>query len=417
MDLLTFCADSLRRVWVARQMACGLAAFAAFGCQDDTQPATTADVALDTLQADADTQGAGSDAAGPPANYAEAGPHPVGHTHLVLTDPQTQRLLPTTVWYPAAESARTAAATGISVATFLPEGATRTALSALLAKAPTGCTEPTARSAPEAEPAAGDKWPVVVFSHCHGCARFSAHTLAERLASHGFAVLAPDHTGNTLMEAEAGVTAPLTSAFLQVRGRDIRFVLDAVLAEDATVLPKPLQGRLDASRVGAMGHSFGSVTTGLMAQDDPRIDAAFCLAAPIDNPLLAGVSAAKVKVPIAFVLAQEDNSITEAGNLFLRQNYANVAGPAWLIELVDAGHWSFTDIAGLIEAFDPGCGEGLRMSDGVTPFAYVDPVVSRGMVARHAAAFFALHLRGETAARGTLELADPTALETVQSRP
>jgi dienelactone hydrolase len=241
--------------------------------------------------------------------------------------------------------------------------------------------------------------------------------LAERLASHGFAVVAPDHTGNTLMEAEAGVTAPLTSAFLQVRGRDIRFVLDAVLAQDAAVLPKPLQGRLDASRVGAMGHSFGSVTTGLMAQDDPRIDAAFCLAAPIDNPLLAGVSAAKVKVPIAFVLAQEDNSITEAGNLFLRQNYANVAGPAWLIELVDAGHWSFTDIAGLIDAFDPGCGEGLRMGDSVTPFAYVDPVVSRAMVARHAAAFFALHLRGEGSAKGTLELADPAALETVQSRP
>lgn len=360
---------------------------------------------------------AASDIAQPSHDWNAAGPHPAGHVHLQLSDPQSGRSLPVTLWYPADPSAAAQASAGVSAATFLPEGPTRTALQTLLDAAPAGCTVPKVSSAPDAAPAATGGWPLVVFSHCHGCTRFSAHSLAVRLASHGIAVAAPDHVGNTRMEAQAGVTAPLNGTFLQVRGRDVRFVLDALLDAAGEALPAPLRGKLDPAKVGAMGHSFGSVTTGLVAQQDPRVRAAFCLAAPIDNPLLPGVHAAQVNVPIGFVLAREDNSISELGNQFLQQNYAEVPGPAWLIELVDAGHWSFTDVAGLVPAFAAGCGEGYRMSDGVTAFTYLDPQVARSLVARHAAAFFGLHLLGDASARTALEAAESPALETVVHRP
>ena len=122
-------------------------------------------------------------------------------------------------------------------------------------------------------PAPGGPWPLIIFSHCHNCVRFSAFTVAERLASHGFLVAAPDHTGNTLFDQLNGMDTQIGEEFLQVRVADLQAVLDALLAA-ADPVPAPLQGLVDAARIGALGHSFGAATAGRIAQADPRIKAA-----------------------------------------------------------------------------------------------------------------------------------------------
>ena len=33
------------------------------------------------------------------------------------------------------------------------------------------------------------------------------------------------------------------------------------------------------------------------------------------------------------------------------------------LDIADSGHWSFSDLCGLSEAFSPGCGRGTRHSD------------------------------------------------------
>src|SRR5437868_730162 len=83
---------------------------------------------------------------------------------------------------------------------------------------PQRCTPRLAHSARDAAPADGgaSRWPLLLFSHCTECFRFSMHSLAERLASRGFVVAAPDHLDNTRYDA----TAPLTNAFLAVRADD-----------------------------------------------------------------------------------------------------------------------------------------------------------------------------------------------------
>ena len=143
-------------------------------------------------------------------------------------------------------------------------------------------------------------FPVIAFSHCHNCIRFSAMSIAERLASHGFVVVAPDHTGNTMFDP----LPTLDPTFLAVRAGDIRFVLDQVLDPNASAVPASLRGRLDASRVGMLGHSFGGVTTGLVVQDDPRPKAGLSIAAPMENPLLAGVDLATIQKPLSFIHEQ-----------------------------------------------------------------------------------------------------------------
>lgn len=347
-------------------------------------------------------------------DWQSAGPHAVGHVQLQATDPQSGRTLAMTLWYPALPSAAAQAKRGTPLATFLPEGPTRTAFAALMDQAPATCVGKLSHSALDAPPIAG-AFPLIAYSHCHGCTRFSAVLTAERLASHGMAVLALDHSGNTLMEAQAGVTAPLSGAFLQVRARDVRFALDIALDPQQALVPAALRGKLDPQRVGVCGHSFGAVTAGLVAQTDPRIRAAWFVAAPIQNPLLPGVDAAQVKVPAGFLLAKEDNSITALGNAMISQNFAKLAGPAWLVEVADAGHWSFSELAGLIPAFAPGCGAGTRQDDA-SPFNYLDNLLAREIAARTISAFFGEQLLGDASARPTLMAPGPAAVVGVTAK-
>src|SRR5690606_31082340 len=137
--------------------------------------------------------------------------------------------------------------------------------------APDECVRKQSNSAAAPELASVAKpLPTVVFSHCHGCARFSSYSLAERLASHGFLVAAVDHAGSTLFDQLLDELPPLDASTLELRRDDVIRVIDELLDPAAASLPSELVGLADGERLGALGHSFGAVTTGLVLQDDPR---------------------------------------------------------------------------------------------------------------------------------------------------
>jgi dienelactone hydrolase len=195
-----------------------------------------------------------------------------------------------------------------------------------------GCPSTATRADPAAQAADGP-FPVVVFSHCSGCVRFSSVTASERLVSHGFVVLAADHAGDTLFDGLAGDPLPLSTATLQLRLSDQQALLDALEAPPSGAWAAVAE-LADLSRIGAMGHSFGSVTTGLLAQEDDRVRAALGVGAPMENPLLAGVEMENLDLPLLLVLLAEDNSITEVGNGLIRSNAAEPPGPAFLAEVM-----------------------------------------------------------------------------------
>lgn len=105
-------------------------------------------------------------------------------------------------------------------------------------------------------------------------------------------------------------------------------------------------------------------------------------------------------------VAVEDNSITEFGNMAIRQNFSDANSPAWKLEFADTGHFAFSDLAGLSDDFAAGCGEGERQTDG-TPFVYADPFEVRRLAAGRITAFFALHLLGDDEALAQLEAEHP----------
>ena len=296
-------------------------------------------------------------------DHALRGPYAVGHRALEVEG------LVAELWYPAASEEP-----GLGVVEAFTADEQAWIYEELLETASCASTETAAGlDAPQAE----GSFPVLVFSHCHECTRFSSFTVAEQLASHGFLVAAADHAGNTLWDGLAGEGMDLDTDTLAMRVEQQHDLLDAALQVEGA----------DPSLVGAFGHSFGSVTTGMLAQERYEVQAALGLAAPMENPLLPGVEVSELEQPLGFLVAVEDNSITELGNELMRSNFEE-AGTAWKYEVADAGHWSFSDIVGVIDNFEPGCGQDTRQTDG-SEFSYMDPVQGRETAAVFATAFFA----------------------------
>lgn len=340
-----------------------------------------------------------------PVDYAAAGAYGASRHTWQLTDSTTARTFPVEVWAPAAE--KPSAAEPIS--SFLSDPEQRGTFDALLAASPEGCPSNTSDVAYDAPPADGEPWPLVVVSHCHGCTRFSTASVAAHLASRGFVVVAPDHVGDTLFDTLGEGTLPLDKDTLALREADLEWALDAALAGELGVA-------VDATRVGAFGHSFGAVTVGKQLQD--RLGgtgapiAAMFVGAPPENPLLPGVDAAALDAPVLFLRLMEDHSVGTAGNLLMDANFQEVPGPAWELDMADAGHWSPSDLVGLTEDFMPGCGADTRESGGAD-FTYLDPARGRALTASTAAAFFDLTLNGAASggdwlAAGSSEIAVTT---------
>lgn len=321
-----------------------------------------------------------------PTDFFARGPLDVAVITSSLTDPTRDRTLPIEVWYPT-----DAPADSSPVLEFAISSEQESALSPLLDAAPASCVASSTGATRDAAAITGE-YPVILYSHCYTCTRWSAHAVMEHLASHGFVVVAPDHVSDTLFDRVANELPPLDEALLALRVADVRFVLDRILAGDA--LPSGLTA--DPDRIGMLGHSLGSVTSGAVAEQDDRIQAAAGLAAPMDNPLVPGVTIEAIDVPLAFLIATEDNSVGLAGNLVTESNFEDANPPAYKLDIVDAGHWSVTNIAGLDPAYAPGCGDGTRQESG-EPFTYIDVARGNELTATFVTAFFAAQLNQDQA--------------------
>jgi predicted dienelactone hydrolase len=113
--------------------------------------------------------------------------------------------------------------------------------------------------------------PLIVISHGLGSNLTTFQYLAEHLASYGFAVAVPEHTGSNTKQMQALVSglaaeAATPSEFVD-RPLDVKFLLDE--------LQRRGLGNLDLTRVGMLGQSFGGYTSLVLAGapiNFPRIE-------------------------------------------------------------------------------------------------------------------------------------------------
>lgn len=315
-----------------------------------------------------------------PWDPAAPGPHAAGVSTTTLPG---ERAAPLTVWYP------TDAAPGdVSLAALVPD-----AVAGALADAPAGCPTTTLPLARDAAPLPGP-WPLAVLSHCHQCQGGSLATLAGRLASHGWVVVAVDHVGNTLDDALAGDGGQVGNPWLDIRVADVTAALDDALSGDA--LPDGLA--VDPARLAVAGHSFGAMTTGRVLAERPDVVAGVALFAPYDVPLYDTADAAALAQPVMTVLATEDHSILEVGNALIADNRARQPAPAYALDVVDAGHWSVSDLLAVVPEQADGCGDGDRLAAPAETFSFPAPAAVRELVATEVLTFLEATLTDREAA-------------------
>lgn len=129
-------------------------------------------------------------------------------------------------------------------------------------------------------PANGGRLPLILFSHGFGADKTAFGPISEHIAARGYVVVHPSHQDGIRNDGvrpggldraellrqirEQGGLAELIARPSGIEGRvaDLLFIMDH---PDQLVAAMPeLEGRLDATRIGVGGHSFGAFTASLL---------------------------------------------------------------------------------------------------------------------------------------------------------
>ncbi|MFD7844298.1 alpha/beta hydrolase family protein [Nocardia sp. NPDC059764] len=290
---------------------------------------------------------------------APTGPDAVGvaEWHLIDAnradpwDPSRRRELMVQIWYPADD------ADPAPMASWMPPGSLeeqRFGLAQAGVASDSWALAPShSRSEAQAR-AGGGKFPILLYSPGLDDTTGLSTAQAEDLASHGYVVIAINHTHEAFaVQFPDGRTersaVPLDSALnvlsdmlVPIRVADARFVLDqlsaaAGLSTDAgPALPQHLADDLDLTKVGMFGHSLGGSTTAQTMHDDSRISAGVNL----DGPILGSVSTDGLERPLLMLASDTSPWFGHPG---WEPYWATNTGLKLPLRIAGTRHMSFTD--------------------------------------------------------------------------
>ncbi|HWS38784.1 MAG TPA: alpha/beta hydrolase [Actinoplanes sp.] len=220
------------------------------------------------------------------------GPHRIGVVDVHLTGPG--RELMTSIWYPAADGPASR-----PVAPWMAEAPMR----ALLAGAGFPAVAAPHTSGRHGAPPVPGRRPVIVFSHGSGGHRSETTIIVQELASHGYAVVTVDHSGDSFTEFPGGrlvvpAEEPRTPWDYTA---DLRFVLDRL-----DVLAAAAGTEFDPERIGMFGWSKGATATALTMNTDSRVRAGLGLDGPMQsNPAVTAIDRPFLLMTADFTRAAE----------------------------------------------------------------------------------------------------------------
>ncbi len=257
----------------------------------------------------------------------------VGFKQLTVKDTAGTRDLAVDVWYPATKGA--------------------TGTPARYALLPTAYIDSKVAIA-DAPLAAGGALPLIVYAHGSGGQNFVASFLTEQLASQGFIVVAANHIGDTALDRFTNTTVVPDQNDLN-RPADVTREIDDMLARSKSS-GDFFSGRVDSSRIGLVGHSYGGYTviadvaghtTSLgSVKPDSRIKAVVAQA-PYTLRLTPAELAAD-KVPTMLISGSKDTTTPTSTNAAIA--FENITGPpVVLVEIAGAAHQSFTDVCAYLD--------------------------------------------------------------------
>ncbi len=185
--------------------------------------------------------------------------------------------------------------------------------------------------------------PLLVFSHGFGGINTQSTQLMEALASHGFVVASPEHTGNTALDSSDDMPA-------EKRVPDASLVIDEMLDRSGTS-GDAFEGRIDATRIGALGHSFGGSTAlGMVAgfggaNPDSRVGVVGVIAGGVGSNYFSEEALAAVTAPTIFLVGTLDpNAVANHEYAFARMPNAEAL---FSVEITGANHTHFANVCAI----------------------------------------------------------------------
>lgn len=165
-------------------------------------------------------------------------------------------------------------------------------------------------------------YPVVLFSHGAGTSIEVQTSQSEDLASHGYIVVAVDHTfvssatefpDRIVSHKEATTnfqSAEPAEIITQIMADDLRFVIGRLEKMNQGEGAAFLKHRIDLDQIGVIGHSVGGAAAYNLALIDPRIKAAIDLDGVVYQVPEAGVEA----LPPFLMLASDGDHVQSIQN-------------------------------------------------------------------------------------------------------
>lgn len=204
--------------------------------------------------------------------------------------------------------------------------------------------------------------PVVLFSHGLGGNREGSAYLGQHWAGRGYVAVFLQHPGSDdsvwkdtpLLKRMEAMKKAASAENFQLRVADVPAVLDQL--ERWNKDDPALKGRLDLTRVGMSGHSFGAVTTQAVSGQafplgkgftDPRVKAAVVMSPGTPRAGDAKKAFADVKLPWLLLTGTNDTSPIGEQTVETRLAVfpALPAGGKYELVLDKAEHSAFTDRA------------------------------------------------------------------------
>lgn len=312
MNRGTFHERGLRRAFIAISIALALVVTACGSSDDSGSSSTAAPTTVDTAAATA---------------YVDRGPYSVGTTTLDLNGRKVE------VWYPTDDVPAGAQQVIFEIRDLLPENLKSIVPDDLNPKYPTDAYRDIPASADGA-------FPLVLFAHGYAAYPTEYQYLLIHLASWGMVVAGPDFNERGLLAALTGGTTRTDETAVMLATRDL-------LATENDKAGGLLNGKVNASDAGTIGHSAGVSSAVGAAAADPTIKTFVAMsggAAPGAANEATGPVVPDTQIPTQPAMVVTGGKDNVARYDRVRAFFEALNPPKRLVVVDDAGHNAFNDV-------------------------------------------------------------------------